>query len=165
MKQAALMVFFALAGGQVSAVELKVIVPEDANIQSSSGPISPFVLERKEWGDSTRRQKIFSVDKGNGDLMVHRRVDNGVAGSGKVFHVRYESTAGTGGKELTFRTTDAVPEEYREGLFGRFAVPSFTDEDLLVKSRQLPWSIRWFPHGPVGSCPCPRSERCLAREV
>lgn len=123
--------FACFATGIAGGAELKVRIPTDPNIETTADSYSPYRLQSRDWGTATRQEKIRVTDKGNGELVVHRRVDNGTAGSGRVYRLHVTSAAVPNGTELTFVTTQEPPQEYREGLFGRFPVPAFSDEDLV----------------------------------
>lgn len=130
MKKAALTLIIALTSLPATAAHVKVIIPIDPNIQPNGDFQSPYHLDSRRWGTDTRQEKIIVLDKGNGDMFVNRRVDNGTAGSGRLFHLTATQVTGEKDTALTFATTDEPPYEYREGLFGRFPLPDFSDEDL-----------------------------------
>ena len=130
MKKAALTLVIALTCLPATAAQVKILIPNDPNIQLNGDFQSPYHLDSRRWGTDTRQEKIIVLDKGNGDMIVNRRVDNGTAGSGRLFHLTATQVAGEKDTTLTFATTDEPPYEYREGLFGRFPLPEFSDEDL-----------------------------------
>ena len=49
-----------------------------------------------------------------------------------MFRAKVTSASSAAGTELTFSTTEDPPYEYREGLIGRFPVPSFTEDDVVA---------------------------------
>ena len=141
MNRALLIAVSILALGTATAADLKVRIPASPNILPSQSILSPYRLESKQWGSKAHQEKIIFTDAG-GTLHVHRRDDNGTAGSGLKYEVNVTSSPVDGATELGFTQTGA-PHEYREGLVLRFPVPSFTDQDLIAALASGSIGFQW----------------------
>lgn len=73
---------------------------------------------------------VRSEDANESKFTVHARVSNGTAGSGVKYSVGFTVTDnGNGAYSVTY--TPLERGTYQQGLFGKFSVPNFTDNDLV----------------------------------
>lgn len=121
------LILSALHSAFAANVTVKIPVSE-AKFKSSN--LSYYSVTSRHWGSSTKQKKI-KLDKLNDtSLTVERRTDNGAAGSGVIYQVDYEISNSSGVEIISF-TSKENPKTYQEGLFGKFPVPNFTDQDLI----------------------------------
>jgi len=119
--------------------ELTVIIPYDKEVDAILFTNINFTKER--WGRTTRQEKITTFDKTAEEFKVERRTDNGTSGSGKIYTVIYMVKKKTESMEFNFKASSF--ETYQEGLILPFAVPEFSEEDLLkfIARQQLYLSL------------------------
>jgi len=82
-----------------------------------------FSSGSKNARDSLRFQKATE-----NSFIVHRRIDNGMAGSGIRYLVNYEIKQENSGYSVTMKPSQSTA--YQEGLIGKFDVPTFGPEEL-----------------------------------
>ena len=71
------------------ALEAIVIVPKDENIISKGGYFGAYHVSGMLSGSPTMRQRLVVSRPNNGIVEVHRRVDNGKAGSGIIYRLNF----------------------------------------------------------------------------
>ena len=120
----------------VSQAPVTYIVPNDADFAVQPGPVNRLVFVGYQGGEPTKREIVrfnFSSDTG----FLERRTDNGTAGSGKRYTIKKSATVEDQRVVVNFTAIEYVT--YQQGLIGKFAVPSYTDEDAskFLKSAYL----------------------------
>lgn len=79
-------------------------------------------------GNSNAKDSLRFKKATENSFIVHRRIDNGVAGSGIKYLVRYDINQEDNGYSVTMKPTQSTA--YQEGLIGKFDVPDFTPNNL-----------------------------------
>ncbi len=111
-------------------------VPDDSGIIRSSEdtPLIRDIGTADEWERFYRNELHagFAVRNEPADgkrFTVHARVSNGTTGSGVKYNVGIAVSEAASGYAVILTPQDRGT--YRQGLFGKFSVPNFSDEDLL----------------------------------
>lgn len=73
-------------------------------------------------------ERLLYQDKTPTTFVVHRRVDNGTAGSGIKYTVSYAVTDGGSGYSVSLKPQEYVT--YQQGLIGKFPIPNYEVSDL-----------------------------------
>ncbi len=115
-------------------------VPDSDGVHNVSGMINDLSFEHfSNWVSDEERQKLF-YEEGSGDtFIIHRRVDNGTAGSGVRYKVAYDIEEGDSGYSASL--TPVAKKEYQEGVVLPFGVPDFGRND--VRSTLLSAELRY----------------------
>lgn len=95
-----------------------------------SGYRFDFVRSTRK-GEGTDYQRLIVKELPNGELQLHRRNDNGVAGSGVVAIVRVAREESA--SEVMFNFELLSTSTYQEGLFLKKAVPAFSLREALLE--------------------------------
>ncbi len=74
------------------------------------------------------RQRLWLEDIDDTSFVVHRRNDNGRAGSGIQYAIDYSTQDKEDFQEVSFQAVSA--ETYRQGAIGRMAVPPYDEDEL-----------------------------------
>ncbi len=148
------MPFFALACLNISGVNADILSTTPENYSPVSVPSvtikvpnDPGILRTTKEGmirdlgtldkwDSFYRDNVQvnyavrSEDANESEFTVHARVSNGTTGSGVKYSVGFKvAENGMGAYSVTY--TPLNRGTYQQGLFGKFSVPNFTDNDLM----------------------------------
>lgn len=103
----------------IDNIKVTYVIPKDI---SNEGDIDGLFLSSREWGESSKREKIIS-SFGDAKMQVERRVDNGAAGSGLVYSIDIENEVRGDNKVITLLPKKVRP--YQDGLILPFPVPKF----------------------------------------
>lgn len=120
-------------GWAQAGTQVLVTVPSGGAIERSgrfNGYRFDYVRSARK-GDSTEYQRLSVKELPSGELQLHRRNDNGVAGSGVLATVRFtkEETP----SEAVMRFELLGTSTYQEGLFLKKAVPPFDLKETLLE--------------------------------
>jgi hypothetical protein len=107
--------------------QLTVLIPYDKEVNAIRFTQLDFNYQRG--GRPTKQEKIFIKNKKEGSFSVERRTDNGTSGSGKVYNVNYTVEKNKENMAIKFQPT--AFKTYQQGLIMPFAVPSFSDQELI----------------------------------
>ena len=104
------------------------ILPKNAEHKK---PFQGLVFNCKKWGDDRRRESILA--NYSGDIMiVERRVDNGVTGSGRVYEIKVEKKIGLDNIEIALIHKNE--RTYQDGIIQSFPLPDFNIENFFSTS-------------------------------
>ncbi|MDY0212853.1 MAG: hypothetical protein RBR06_07585 [Desulfuromonadaceae bacterium] len=73
-------------------------------------------------------ERLLYQDKTPSTFVVHRRVDNGTAGSGIKYTVGYTVTDSNSGYSVSLKPQEYIT--YQQGLIGKFPIPNYGVSDL-----------------------------------
>jgi len=114
---------------QIEGSKIIYILPND--IEETSGSIHRINFETYEGGNSDRNNQRLIL-KNKGDIIeIHRRADNGVAGSGVIYTVAVDAVSKPEATTVTF--TPKTQRRYQDGVLLPFPVPDFDVESYLAK--------------------------------
>ena len=135
------------------ALEGIVAVPNDPNIAIPAGSLFGPYLVQSRMGGSKNEAQSLRFSKRNDSIEVHRRIDNGTAGSGIVFMVDYVQEDQSTHTLYKFKTQDGEPRRYQDGWLGKFPIPAFTEKDALeaLLSGTVGYSLEMNSEFPVNS--------------
>ncbi len=97
-------------------------------IMENNGLIKDINFRGFSSGSSNAKDSLRFQKATENSFIVHRRIDNGMAGSGIKYLVHYDINQESNGYSVTMKPTQSTA--YEEGLIGKFDVPSFNPEDL-----------------------------------
>ncbi len=139
----------------VPPVTLK--VPNDPGIHPMARSQYTTVITRDVSYDSrgveinpnARYYRLLFQNLTPASVVVHARVDNGVAGSGVRYQVSYKVDDGANGYQVKF--VPGTSTSYQEGLIGRFPVPNFNESDLRKTLSKLQLAYRFEVDSPYNT--------------
>jgi len=99
----------------ISGIEVQYIVP--TNALSLDKGIKGITFNRYRYGARSKQNKLMWKVIDNDTFEVHRRIDNGVAGSGVIYLVDYASKQDKDITTLTFKPTKT--KTYQQGFIGK----------------------------------------------
>lgn len=79
-------------------------------------------------GSANAKESLRFQKATNNSFMVHKRIDNGMAGSGIKYLVNYDIKQENNGYSVTMKPVYSTA--YQEGLIGKFDVPTFGPGEL-----------------------------------
>lgn len=146
-----MLTMFGLAGKAV-ALEATILIPKDPQITSKGGFFGVYHVPMTTTGHRTAQQKLF-LSKKSDSVEVHRRVDNGTAGSGIIYTLKFSEEDQPTQTVLKFSSIAQEPKKYQEGLFGKFDVPVFSEEEALktLLSGKIGYQVEIDTQYPVDS--------------
>jgi hypothetical protein len=97
-------------------------------IMENNGLIKDINFRGFSSGSSNAKDSLRFQKATENSFIVHRRIDNGMAGSGIKYLVHYDINQESNGYSVTMKPTQSTA--YQEGLVGKFDVPAFTPSDL-----------------------------------
>jgi hypothetical protein len=103
------------------------LVPASKNL-IGDGFIQNIDFEGFSHGSKNAKESLRFNKSTASSFIVHRRIDNGMAGSGIKYLVNYDVKQKENSYSLTLKPTQSTA--YQEGLIGKFDVPSFTPDEL-----------------------------------
>lgn len=109
------------------------VIPASDDLMKHSGFIKNINLKDEFGGRSTAKNSLRFQKQNDQSFVVHRRIDNGSAGSGIKYLVTYDVKQEKNGYSVTM--TPSQSTAYQEGLIGKFSVPSFSPDNLQEKIR------------------------------
>jgi len=112
---------------------VKYIAPT-SNINISDG-ISGITFDSYSYGPASKQHKLFYKKVDQDTFEVHRRVDNGVGGSGIIFHVDFTSINEGNNTIIEFKPTES--KSYQQGFIGKFDVPELDITNFLTKTNAV----------------------------
>lgn len=110
-----------------------VIPASEDLIMENNGLIKDINFRGFSSGSSNAKDSLRFQKATQNSFIVHRRIDNGMAGSGIKYLVHYDINQESNGYSVTMKPTQSTA--YEEGLIGKFDVPSFSPTDLQDKIR------------------------------
>ncbi len=113
---------------KVSSEVTTYIVPSSQNLIKTNGHLEDIILTGFNHGHSTKQQKLKFEWTSKNWFIAHRRVDNGHAGSGIKYLVKYETKKNKNGYSVALSPIEYTT--YQEGFIGKFDIPSFSKDQL-----------------------------------
>lgn len=107
-------------------IQVTYILPTDA--AQASGSLNGLIFQRFNRGDSTKMENLCYSLTPTG-IVVHRRTDNTVAGSGIVYDIDVNTSHKSDSSVVTL--TPKTQRAYQEGLILPFPIPNFNIETYL----------------------------------
>jgi len=119
-----------IAVTKISVDSIRYNVPNLEGIIRSNGLIRDLSFpSMSRFIGTGHYERLLYQHKTTSTFIVHRRIDNGTAGSGIQYTVNYTVTDGKSGYSVTLK-----PQEYKtyqQGLIGKFPIPNYGVSDLL----------------------------------
>jgi len=97
-------------------------------IMENNGLVKDINFRGFSSGSSEAKDSLRFQKTSENSFIVHRRIDNGMAGSGIKYLVNYDVNQENNGYSVTMKPAQSTA--YQEGLIGKFDVPSFSPSDL-----------------------------------
>jgi hypothetical protein len=105
------------------------IIPASKDlVMVNNGLIKDINFEGFSSGSENSRNSLRFHENSQNSFIVHRRIDNGMAGSGIKYLVNYSMKQENEGYSVTLKPSQSTA--YQEGLIGKFDVPPFTPTEL-----------------------------------
>jgi len=114
----------------ISEVNVKYVIPTK-NLELNRG-IAGVTFDSFRQGKSSKQNKLFWKKIDERTFEVHRRVDNGISGSGKIYIVNYSTV--TKGDDTIITFNPIKTKSYQQGFIGKFDVPEFNINNFLSSS-------------------------------
>lgn len=104
-------------------------VPDSDNVIGGRGFVKDVSFpSMSRFGGGAHYERLYFQDKTSSSFVVHRRVDNGTAGSGIKYTVEYEVDNGDSVYSLILNPKEYTT--YQQGLVGKYPVPNYGEDDL-----------------------------------
>jgi hypothetical protein len=127
---------------QLSTPPTTLIVPPGSDWNSPNKIVSALSKNGFVYRPNRHRYERLLVEaQTTNSFSVHRRRDNGVAGSGIEYRVQYSVHNRPTGTAIELQPVEATT--YQEGLVGKYDVPVFTERDLTKFLQSVPFSHRF----------------------
>jgi len=97
-------------------------------IMENNGLVKDINFRGFSSGSSNAKDSLRFQKATENSFIVHRRIDNGMAGSGIKYLVNYDINQESSGYSVTMKPAQSTA--YQEGLIGKFDVPLFSPENL-----------------------------------
>ena len=97
-------------------------------ITANNGFVKDINFRGFSSGRSTAKSSLRFQNATQNSFIVHKRIDNGSAGSGIKYLINYDVNHTSSGYSVTMKPAQSTA--YQEGLIGKFDVPSFNPNDL-----------------------------------
>ncbi len=112
----------------IGDIKIIYIVPDNIIDKKT---IAGLFLGSKKWGTETKQEKIITSINNN-RMIVERREDNGVAGSGLIYSIDVENILKGKNRVVTFIPKKVKP--YQQGIILPFPLPTFDLRSYLASA-------------------------------
>ena len=105
------------------------VIPASKNLMMENyGLVKDINFSAFSSGSTNAKDSLRFQKATENSFIAHRRIDNGMAGSGIKYLVKYDIKQENNGYSVTMKPVQSTA--YQEGLIGKFDVPVFTPSDL-----------------------------------
>jgi hypothetical protein len=135
---------------QLSSAPTKLIAPPGSDLNSPSQLVSALSKNGFIYRPNRHRYERLLIEaSGPNSFVVHRRRDNGVAGSGIRYRVTHSIANSQRGTVIELLPVEVT--QYQEGLVGKYDVPVFTERDLNEVLQAVPFSHKFEVTSPYSA--------------
>ncbi len=110
----------------IKGIQVTYILPH--GVEQSAGTVNGLRFKQYNCGPESKRERLHINSKHNG-LLIERRTDNGVAGSGVIYNVDVNTISKPDSTWVIL--TPKTQETYQQGVVLPFPVPDFDIESYL----------------------------------